>query len=128
MNKFIALMLPSSLGTIIYLRNTTKENEKFGIYVYLLNTLLTNIISYVFMYSVKGIKSFNFTNVFTVKYSLCSLIISVFLSILFVIVSKNIKLNVEVKEVINNEGKVEVREEKNSSKETKKRKNIKNNK
>ena len=41
---------------------------------------------------------------------------------------KNIKLNVEVKEVINNEGKVEVREEKNSSKETKKRKNIKNNK
>lgn len=129
MNEFLALFLPSSLGTIIYLRNTNKSVEKLGFYVYFLITLLTNLSIYAFMYFVMGTKDFNFSNIFTLKYSLIGLGVSLVLSIIFVIISKYVKLEVSVEEVKNEREVIEkqvqvkgISEEKEESKSSKKQK------
>lgn len=129
MNEFLALFLPSSLGTIVYLRNTNKSVEKLGFYVYFLITLLTNLSLYAFMYFVMGIKDFNFSNIFTLKYSLCGLGVSLVLSIIFIIISKYVKLEVSVEEVKNEREVKEISEEKEESKSSKKQnKKYRNNK
>lgn len=129
MNEFLALFLPSSLGTIIYLRNTNKSVEKLGLYVYFLITLLTNLSIYAFMYFVMGTKDFNFSNIFTIKYSLIGLGVSLVFSIIFVIISKYVKLEVSIEEVKNEREVIEkqvqvkgISEEKEESKSSKKQK------
>lgn len=129
MNEVLALFLPSSLGTIVYLRNTNKSVEKIGFYVYLLNVLLTNLVNYAFMYFVKGVKEFNFSNLFTLKYSLISLVVSLILSIIFIVITKYIKLEVIVEEVKDEREVKEDKIEKIGKEESKKqKKKYKNNK
>lgn len=96
MNQILALLFPSSLGTMIYLKNASLKNACQIILNYMINTLLTNTIIYTIYYYIFNIKKFSFTNIFMLKYILISSIISIFIGILLTIINNRLNLKIEV--------------------------------
>lgn len=114
-NQIIATFFPSSIGTMIYIKNTENDTLEITILTYIINTLLTNLINFSLAYYLYDLKKFNFTNIFTIKYSLASIIISILIGITMTIINKYLKLKIEV-----------VKNDKENNKNTKT--NTKNNK
>jgi len=107
MNQILALLFPSAYGTLIYAKNT-KSEMKDVVLTYMINVTLTNAMCYLFMYHMYNIKSFNFTNLFTLKYTLASTIISIIFGIILTIVDKTLSFKVDVTKSEKKEVKSEI--------------------
>lgn len=117
MNQVLSMLFPSSLGTIIYQKNSAKENFGQTFIGYMINTLLTNTITILFYYYICDINKFNFTNIFTLKYILISSIISIIIGLIMTVINKFLNLKVEVTK---NEKKVQTKKNnKNNTKNNK---------
>lgn len=110
MNQILALLFPAAYGTLIYAKNTKSEMKEV-VLTYMINVTLTNAICYLFMYHMYNIKSFNFTNVFTLKYILASTIISIIFGIILTIVDKSLSLKVDVTKPEIKEEKIIIKDE-----------------
>lgn len=96
MNELISILFPSAFGTLIYISNMKNEKREKIFYVYLINTILTNFVIFLFMYQVHGIISFEFTNIFTIKYIFFSSIISLLLGIIISLLDNTFSLKITV--------------------------------
>lgn len=101
-NEVMALILPSMIGLLFYLKLTEEKlniMELFGILS--LFMFLTNFICYTIVYYFREKQQFLFTPSFTIKYSMTALVIV----LIIVIVYRFLELNVKVKLKVENKKK-----------------------
>lgn len=96
MNELLSILFPSAFGTLIYINNTKNEKREKIIYIYLINTLLTNFIIFLYMYELHGIITLEFTTLFTLKYIFFSSIISTILGIIISLIDNTFSLKITV--------------------------------
>lgn len=93
-NQLIGLLLPSIIGLKVYDKLYGEEKDVLRrIERYLINVLYVNLISYIIVVYIFKVPYFIFTNQFTIKYMILSLIILLILPR----IEKKIKGNLEVK-------------------------------
>lgn len=109
MSEFIIMFLPSVLSTVIYesIANNTKKkeikytNEIFNFFkIYFLSVLFNNFFTSIIAYfTTCNNISYCLNNYldYNIKFSLISIIFSIFTPVIFVIVSKIFKIEVTVK-------------------------------
>ncbi len=97
-NQIIGMLLPGFLGLKVY-DNIDGEEKSIlkRIERYFLLVLFTNLITFSFMVFVRNVKGFEFTNQFTIKYILLSLVIAFILPIVNKFWQDKFKVNVVVK-------------------------------
>lgn len=97
MNQFIAMFLPAIFATYTNEKLVKKEIEyKEWIQRYLMFTLLINIINFAIVIFIIKNKDFIFTNIFTLKYLLLSIVIGSILSLIISFIEKNMEISIRV--------------------------------
>lgn len=97
MNELLSLFLPAVFAVYLYQKINKKElSNKNTIIYYLIFVLLINIASYLISIYVFKRPDFIFTNVFTFKYLILSLVIGIFFSFVISFIEKNFEITVEV--------------------------------
>ena len=96
MNELLSLLFPSAFGTLIYISNAKNEKHEKTFCIYLINTLLTNFIMFLYMYELHGTISFKFTNIFTLKYIFFSSIISLLLGTIISLLDNTFTIKITV--------------------------------
>ena len=102
MTTLIYMLLPSLVGTKIYMKLNNKELNIKIILDYLAMCLFTNIFATgIMFYLVRPDKSIEeaLKNIpFSLKYAVIAIIMSVFLSIIASIINKNFEFNIRINE------------------------------
>ena len=97
-NQLMGLLLPSIIGNIkcTHIFGEAKEKRNY-IERYLILVLLTNIVSYTISIWLFRQPGFEFTNQFTIKYLLLSIVISYLLPVVGKFMKTNFNINLVVK-------------------------------
>ncbi len=98
LNQIIGIFIPSIIGNRKYISIFGNTDNKIN-YVerYLIIALFTNMIAYAISIWVFNEPGFEFTNQFTVKYVILSVIISYMLPVIYEFIKSNFNLNIVVK-------------------------------